>query len=74
MHLRMGINAFHLVLFFVLKCVNVGFYIWHPIQKRFRIKMGATVAAASGTEINFGKYVCVTQACPTFLVLRATFA
>ena len=26
-HLRMGINAFHLVLFFVLKCVNVGFYI-----------------------------------------------
>ena len=28
-HLRMGINAFHLVLFFVLKCVNVGFYIWH---------------------------------------------
>ena len=31
-HLRMGINAFHLVLFFVLKCVNVGFYIWHPIN------------------------------------------
>ena len=30
-HLRMGINAIHLVLFFVLKCVNVGFYIWHPI-------------------------------------------
>ena len=28
----MGINAFHLVLFFVLKCVNVGFYVWHPIN------------------------------------------
>ena len=34
-HLRMGINAFHLVLFFVLIYVNVGFYIWHPTQNSF---------------------------------------